>query len=52
MRAVLAFLDANGVRLTEEERERFAACTDDTLIESWLFKAPFVSSASELFGEE
>lgn len=52
VRAVLAFLDGNGVRLTEEERERCASCTDDALVESWLFKAPFVSSASELFDED
>jgi hypothetical protein len=52
VRAVLAFLEGNGVRLTEDERRRFASCTDDALIESWLFKAPFVSSASELFAEE
>lgn len=52
VRAVMAFLDGNGVRLTDEERERFASCTDDELIESWLFRAPFVSNASELFEPE
>ncbi|MEU5156358.1 hypothetical protein [Glycomyces sp. NPDC021274] len=52
VRAVLAFLDGNGVRLSDEERARFASCTDDALIESWLFRAPFVSSASELFTAE
>jgi hypothetical protein len=52
VRAVLAFLDGNGVRVSKEERERCASCTDDALIESWLFKAPFVSNASELFDED
>ncbi|WP_205327939.1 hypothetical protein [Glycomyces sp. YM15] len=52
VRAVLAFLDGNGVHLTEDERERFNSCTDDARVESWLFMAPFVSSASELLAEE
>jgi hypothetical protein len=52
VRAVLAFLDGNGVRLSEEERARLSSCTDDALVESWLFKAPFVSSASELLEED
>jgi hypothetical protein len=52
VRAVLAFLDGNGVRVSDDERARFASCTDDALVESWLFKAPLVSSASELFAED
>lgn len=52
VRAVLAFLDGNGVRVSDEERARFASCTDDALVESWLFNAPFVSSAAELLEKE
>jgi hypothetical protein len=52
VRAVLAFLDGNGVRISDEERARLSACTDDALVESWLFRAPFVSTAAELLEDE
>jgi len=47
--AVVAFLDARGIPLTDEEKKRILGCTDLAVVDRWVRKAATVTSADELF---
>ena len=47
--AVLAVLDARGLRVSHEARTRIFACTDVAKLDAWVRKAVTVASADELF---
>jgi hypothetical protein len=46
---VLEVLDARGLAVTSEQRDRVLACTDIETLKRWLRAAATVASASELF---
>jgi hypothetical protein len=46
---VISFLEARGVPLSGEHRERILGCADLELIARWIRKAATISSADELF---
>jgi hypothetical protein len=48
-RSVLTVLDARGLVVSEEQKERISACTDLELLGRWLRKAVTARSAEELF---
>jgi len=48
-KAVLVFLKARGVSVSEEESKRIMACADSKELEAMVVKAATVQSASELF---
>jgi hypothetical protein len=47
--AIISFLEARGVPLSSEQRERILACADLELLGQWIRKAATISSAGELF---
>lgn len=47
--AVVAFLRARGIALTNDEENRILACSDLELLDRWIRKAATVSTADELF---
>jgi hypothetical protein len=47
--AVISFLEARGIPLSGEQRERILACADLELLARWIRKAATISSADELF---
>ncbi|MFC4013015.1 hypothetical protein ACFOY2_37715 [Nonomuraea purpurea] len=47
--SVLKILQYRGVAVSDEVRERVMACRDEATLDRWLFRAPYVSSAEELF---
>lgn len=47
--AVLTVLDARGIAVSAEQKERILGCSDVALLERWLRKAVTVASADELF---
>ncbi|MGW2642948.1 hypothetical protein [Streptomyces sp. NPDC001348] len=51
-KAILRFLEARGVFVPEEARDRIADCTDLDLLNRWLDRTPHVESVDELFAEE
>ncbi len=48
---VLAFLEARGINVSAEQKERIQACTDLELLHRWIRKAATITSADELFTE-
>ncbi|MEU6720006.1 hypothetical protein ABZ897_51850 [Nonomuraea sp. NPDC046802] len=46
---VLKFLQHRGVAVSDVVRERVMACRDEATLDRWVMRAPFVSSAEELF---
>ena len=51
-KAVLRFLEARGISVPTEARDRIAGCTDLDLLNRWLDRTPHVESADELFAED
>ncbi|OJT24999.1 hypothetical protein BO221_11470 [Archangium sp. Cb G35] len=47
--ALLIVLEARGLLMDEQSRQRIAACSDLAQIERWLLKAVSVQSVQELF---
>jgi hypothetical protein len=47
--AVLEFLEARGLPVSDEARARILACTDAALLAAWVRKAVTVASVDELF---
>ena len=48
-KALLAVLEARGLRASDEARSRILACTDSAQLEAWIRKAVSVTSVDELF---
>jgi hypothetical protein len=48
-KALLAVLEARGLRTSDEARARILACTDATQLEAWIRKAATATSIDELF---
>ncbi|MEU6720005.1 hypothetical protein ABZ897_51845 [Nonomuraea sp. NPDC046802] len=48
-KSVLKHLQHRGVAVSDEVRERVMACRDEATLDRWLFRAPHVSSAEEIF---
>lgn len=48
-RVLIALLEARGISLTPEDRERIAACADSAQLDAWIRRAVAISTASELF---
>jgi hypothetical protein len=48
-RALIAVLEARGVRISDEARARIVACTDAAQLEVWLRKAATASTVDEVF---
>jgi hypothetical protein len=48
-KALLAVLEARGLRPSDEARARIVACTDSAQLEAWIRKAVSVASVDELF---
>jgi hypothetical protein len=48
-RAVLAFLDARGIEVPDELRERIVGCTDLEQLDTWVRRAATASTAQDLF---
>jgi len=47
--AVLDFLDARGIAVSDEQRARILECDDPELLSKWVRRAATVTSADELF---
>ena len=47
--AILAVLDARGLEIPSEARERISRCSDLRLLDKWIRKAVTVTSVDELF---
>jgi len=47
--ALLAVLEARGLEVSAEVRERIIGCTDPEVLESWVRRAVIVDRAEELF---
>ncbi|MGW5371331.1 hypothetical protein ACWER6_25740 [Streptomyces sp. NPDC004009] len=50
--AILRFLEARGISVSEEARDRIANCTDLALLNRWLDRTPRVESVDDLFKED
>ncbi|KUO21898.1 hypothetical protein [Streptomyces dysideae] len=50
--AVLLVLEARGIDVPDEIRERITSCTDPTLLDTWLTRAAIATAATELFDGE
>ncbi|WP_345473966.1 hypothetical protein [Actinoallomurus oryzae] len=48
--AVVMFLQARGLTLTEAQKERISGCRDVTQLHTWIVRAATVEAADELFG--
>ena len=48
-RAVLTFLEARGLTLTEQQRQRILTCTDLEQLNTWVRKAVTLIDVEELF---
>jgi hypothetical protein len=46
---VLEVLDARGLSVSREQRERVLGCSDPNLLKTWLRRAATVASSDELF---
>jgi predicted deacylase len=46
--AILAFLEARGVVVGSETRERIAACTDEAILNRWIARAAVATTAAEV----
>lgn len=49
--AVLDVLEARGLVVRDEERERILGCKDEAVLDGWVRKSVTVGSTAELFGE-
>jgi hypothetical protein len=49
--ALVAFLEARRLAISEQERGRILACTDQAELDRWLRRAPFVTQVDELWEE-
>jgi hypothetical protein len=49
--AVLAVLEARGIRITKAARDRIARCTDAAELDRWVRRAAVVQKAAELFDQ-
>lgn len=49
VRAILTFLEARGITLTADQRERVAGCVDPVQLQTWIRRAAVVSDAEALF---
>lgn len=49
--ALLAVLDARGLRVSKAARERIAACSDLAQLDRWIRRAAVIGKAAELFDE-
>jgi hypothetical protein len=47
--AIIGFLEARGLSVSDKQRERIVACTDLDTIATWVAKAASVASTDELF---
>ncbi len=47
--ALLAVLEARGLRASEEARARILACADATQLDAWIRKAVSIAAVEELF---
>jgi hypothetical protein len=47
--AILVVLDARGLSVSPEQRDRILACSDERVLERWLRTALTAASASDLF---
>ncbi|GII58950.1 hypothetical protein Pth03_73390 [Planotetraspora thailandica] len=47
--AVLAVLDARGLEVSSDTRDRITSCDDLNVLETWIHRAVTVNSADELF---
>ncbi|MFG2130998.1 hypothetical protein ACGFNV_24710 [Streptomyces sp. NPDC048751] len=50
-KAILRFLEARGVSVPDDARERIAGCTDLDLLNRWLDRTPHAQSVDDLFAE-
>jgi hypothetical protein len=50
-KAIVRFLAARGLTVTQEQRDRIFACTDLDTLSRWVDKAATVASTDELFAE-
>ncbi len=48
-KAVLAFLDARGIEIPDQARERITGCTDLDQLDTWVRRAATVNTVDELF---
>lgn len=51
-RGILRVLEARGISVSEDIRERVTTCTDLDLLDTWATRAVTVERAEELFAEE
>ncbi|MFF0529157.1 hypothetical protein ACFYT3_12265 [Nocardia amikacinitolerans] len=51
VRALLTVLEARGIPVSDEVRERITECTDTDLLAEWVRRAVTVATAEELFAE-
>ncbi|MFF0854963.1 hypothetical protein ACWDU8_16645 [Streptomyces sp. NPDC003388] len=51
-KAILRFLEARGISVPEEARDRITSCTDLDLLNHWLDRTPHVESVDDLFAED
>ena len=49
-RALVAFLEARGLEVSERVRERITGCDDLDLLARWIRRAAAVESSEQLFG--
>lgn len=49
--AVVSFLEARGLAITDEQRKRILACTELEMLERWVRKAATVKTTDELFAD-
>lgn len=49
--AVLAVLEARGIRITKAARERIARCTDEAQLDRWVRRAAVVAKVAEMLDE-
>jgi hypothetical protein len=49
--AVLVVLEARGLAVSTEQRERILTCADIPTLEGWIRRAATAASAEELFGQ-
>ena len=49
--AILAFLAARGVTVSDEVRARVEACKDSAVLDRWIVRAATSASAEEMFPE-
>ncbi|MGW1168664.1 hypothetical protein [Streptomyces sp. NPDC001153] len=51
-KAILRFLEARGISVPKEARDRIAGCTDPGLLIRWLDRTPHAESVDDLFAED